>query len=229
MRYHYVWLAWSSAFLLPWLGLFLANPRRRPTMWRASAITALFGFTEPLFVPRYWTPPSLFDLAQHTRFDVESLVFSFAIGGIGLVLYGSLTSTSLAPLSAGARHDQRHRFHRAALVLPLALFVPLYFLPWNPIYPSLTCLIAGAAATAMCRPDLTSRVALSGLLFFALYAAFMFGLRLLAPGYIEQVWNLPALSGVLMWGVPLEELVFGFAFGAFWGSVYEHLTWNAGA
>ncbi len=53
-------------------------------MWRASFATALLGLTEPIYVPRYWTPPSLFELAQRTGFDIESLIFAFAIRGIGL-------------------------------------------------------------------------------------------------------------------------------------------------
>ena len=51
MKYHYVWLAWSSGFLLPWLALYVANPRFRPVMWRVSLVTAAFGLTEPVFVP----------------------------------------------------------------------------------------------------------------------------------------------------------------------------------
>jgi hypothetical protein len=47
-----------------------------------------------------------------------------------------------------------------------------------------------------------------------------------APGYIEQVWNLHALSGVLPSGIPLEELAFGFAFGLYWAGIYEHFTWH---
>jgi hypothetical protein len=85
MTYHYVWLAWSSGFLLPWLALYVTNPSFRPVMWRVSLVTAAFGLTEPIFVPEYWNPPSLFELAQRTGFDIESLIFSFAIGGIGAV------------------------------------------------------------------------------------------------------------------------------------------------
>ena len=70
MKYHYVWLVWASGFVVPWMILFAANPQRRRTMWRAGIITGLFGLTEPIFVPRYWNPPSLFDLAQRTRFDI---------------------------------------------------------------------------------------------------------------------------------------------------------------
>lgn len=55
---------------------------------------------------------------------------------------------------------------------------------------------------------------------------FMLGLKWLTPGYIEQVWNLPALSGGLIYGIPLEELLFGFSFGLYWTGVYEHFTWS---
>ncbi len=54
----------------------------------------------------------------------------------------------------------------------------------------------------------------------------MLSLFIFAPGYIEQVWNLPALSGVLLVGIPLEELAFGFTFGLYWAGIYEHFTWH---
>ena len=226
MKQHYVWLIWSSSFLVPWAVLYFLNAGLRPAMWRASAATALFGVTEPLFVPAYWNPPSLFELAQRTGFDLESFVFSFAIGGIGTALYDTLTKRRLVPVSSRLRSAPIHRFHLAALLLPFVAFVPLYFLPWNPIYPVLVCLTAGAVASVACRPDLKRKTLIGGLLFLGLYGVFMLGLRWFAPGYIGAVWNLPALSGLLLYGVTLEELLFGFAFGSYWSGVYEHLTWN---
>ena len=115
-------------------------------MWRTSLATALLGLTEPIFVPAYWNPPSLFELAQRTRFDIESMIFTFAIGGIGAVLYNTFRRQHLVPVSAEERHEPLHRFHLAALLVPYALFVPLYILPWNPIYPSIVCLVTGAAS-----------------------------------------------------------------------------------
>ena len=226
MKQHYVWLLWSSAFLVPWAALYFLNAGLHSVMWRASVATALFGVTEPLFVPAYWNPPSLFELAQRTGFDVESFIFSFAIGGIGVVLYDSVTKRHFAAVSLPMRGAPMHRFHLAALLLPFVAFVPLYLLPWNPIYPVLVCLSAGALASVVCRPDLTRKTLIGGLLFLALYGIFMLGLRWFAPGYIAAVWNLAALSGVLFDGVPLEELLFGFAFGSYWSGVYEHLTWS---
>ena len=229
MRFHYVWLLWSSAFLIPWFGLFAVNRGHRRAMWQTSLVTALFGLTEPIFVPRYWNPPSLFALAQRTGFDLESLIFSFAIGGIGVVLYDAATGRELLPMSPQVRHSRGHRWHREVLWVPVFLFGPLYLLPWNPIYAALLSLAIGAAAAGLCRPDLAGRTVIGGLLFLFLYAVFMLALRWSAPGYIASVWNLRALTGVLVGGIPLEELLFGFTFGAYWSSVYEHLTWRTDA
>ena len=51
----YVWLLWSSAFLVPWLAAYVAFPVHRAAMVKASLFTAPFGLTEPLFVPEYWS------------------------------------------------------------------------------------------------------------------------------------------------------------------------------
>ena len=226
MKYHYVWLFWAIAFLVPWAALYASNPGNRRLMWRASALTALFGLTEPIFVPRYWNPPSLFELAQRTGFDVESLIFTFAIGGIGAAAYTTLAHRRRSAVAVEERSERRHRMHRAMLVAPFLFFIPLWLLPWNPIYPSITCLLLGSLGSVLCRPDLTRPALVGGILFFLLYAVFMLGLRWVAPGYIEQVWNLPALSGGLVYGIPLEELLFGFGFGLYWTGAFEHYTWS---
>ena len=226
-KHQYVWLLWSTAFLGPWLLLFLWRPELRARMARVSLLTSLLGLTEPIFVPEYWNPPTLFDLAQRTGFDIESLVFCFAIGGIATVLYDALTGGKVRTMTFGERHSVRHRFHRLALGAPFLAFPPLYFLPWNPIYPGIVALAVGGVTNVLCRPDLARNTAIGGFVFLLLYAAFMLALRFSAPGYIEQVWNLPALSHVLVAGIPLEELLFGLAFGLYWAGVYEHFAWRA--
>lgn len=226
MTYHYVWLGWASGFLLPWLALFTTNPRFRPVMWRLSIATAAFGLTEPIFVPVYWNPPSLFQLAQRTRFDIESVIFTFAIGGIGAVLYNAVTNQYFAPVRDEDKRASRHRLHRAALLAPYVAFVPLYALPWNPIYSAILCLTIGGITSSLCRPDLSVKGLVGGAVFLMLYSVFMLGLVWFTPGYISHVWNLPALSGVLVAGIPLEELLFGGAFGWYWTGLYEHFTWK---
>lgn len=222
----YVWLVWSSAFLVPWLALYLAYPRHRRAMVLASVFTAPFGLTEPLFVPEYWNPPSLFNLAQRTGFDVESLIFCFAIGGVGAVLVNVLTGRVVRPMDRRERRHPRHRLHRWALIAPFPIFLALLPFDWNPIYPGIASMLAGAVLTIWCRPDLLRGVALGAGLFVAYYTIFLVGLEATASGYIDRVWTWQALSGVRLGFMPLEELLFALGFGGYWAGVYEHMSWG---
>ena len=224
----FVWLIWSSAFLIPWALLYFFKTDFRKKMLRVSLATSLLGLSEPLFVPQYWNPPSLFDLAQRTGFDIESLIFCFAIGGIGAVMYNALTNSNIEVVPHAERHTGRHRWHRLAIGAPFLVFPVLYFLPWNPIYPGIVALMIGGIANVLCRPDLLRNTLIGGALFLMLYAVFMSMLIFFVPGYIEQVWNHSDISGLLLVGIPLEELAFGFAFGLYWAGIYEHFTWHRG-
>ncbi len=222
----YVWLVWSGAFLIPWLAAYTAFPVHRKAMLWASLFTTPFGLSEPLFVPEYWSPPSLFDLARQTGFDIESLIFCFGIGGIGAVLYNLLTGLRRGHMPGGERQSPQHWLHHWALVAPFIAFPFLYLFRWNPIYPSIIAMGLGAIATMACRPDLIGKTWIGSVLFVGYYALFLFGLDWTAPGYISRVWNLDALSGRSAAGIPIEELLFAAAFGAYWAGVYEHFTWR---
>ena len=223
---HYVWLVWSLAFLVPWAALWLLFPEhRRPMLW-ASLFTAPFGLTEPFFVPEYWNPPSLFDLAQRTGFDLESLVFCFALGGVGAVLVNVATRRHVEPLPPEERQAPRHRFHRWALASPFLVFPFLWLLPWNAIYAGIAAMLVGTVATAACRPDLSRNSALGAGIFVLFYLVFLAGLEWTAPGYIERVWKLEVLTGFTVLGFPVEELLFAAGFGGYWAGVYEHFAWH---
>lgn len=224
--HQYVWFAWASAFLIPWVMLFIAFPAQRKIMLQVSLVTTVFGLTEPLFVPEYWNPPTLFDLAQRTGFDIESLIFCFGIGGIGSVLYSVLTHRNDVAVPASEKRMPLHRHHYKTLASPFVVFLLLYFLPWNPIYPSIAAMAVGAVATLLCRPDLKTKTWVGGVLFLAYYLVFFLTLEATSPGYVLQVWNLQDITGILWLGIPLEELLFAFTFGLYWSGVYEHLMWQ---
>jgi hypothetical protein len=99
-------------------------------------------------------------------------------------------------------------------------------LPWNPIYPGIAALFVSALASGLCRPDLGQNTFVGGLVFLALYAVFLLGLKWLGRGYIEAVWNRGDLIAWRPAGLPLEELLFGIGFGMYWSGVYEHVTWQ---
>src|SRR3990167_1057336 len=92
----YIWLIWSLILIGVWLVIYLLldTKDKKREMFVVSAWTSLFGLTEPLFVPEYWAPPSLFNLALRTGFDIESLIFCFAAGCIVASLYEAVFRSS---------------------------------------------------------------------------------------------------------------------------------------
>jgi hypothetical protein len=227
VSWQYAYLSLSAALLLVWIVLYAVRADERCSMLRVSAATALLGLTEPLFVPKYWNPYTLFNLARRTGFDLESLLFSFAIGGIVFSAYHVLFHMAPSGSIAGERHEARHRYHWLAIASsPLVFLMLALATKLNPIYSSALALLAGFFATLWCRRDLWLQMLVSGGLFLAVYWLVFILFNLCFAGYVEAVWNLKAISGVRFVGVPLEELMFAFTFGLYWSSMYEHLMWR---
>lgn len=192
-----------------------------------SLWTSLLGLTEPLFAPEYWSPPSLLDLALKTGFDIESLLFSFGIGGLAAVIYERLFRVQHRQVGFEERHRPRHKHHLLALLsAPIIFVLLLIFTNFNPIYSTIIALIGGGLATWYCRSDLKKKMFARAFIFTFFYFAYFLSLIIAYPGYVERVWNLATISGILILDIALEELMFAFGLGFLWSSVYEHIKWR---
>jgi phosphotransferase system glucose/maltose/N-acetylglucosamine-specific IIC component len=223
----YVWFIWSLIILAFWAVIYLYKKDFRKEMLKMSLITMPFGITEPLFVPEYWFPPSLFNLAENTGFDIESFIFSFAIGGLGTVLYRLIYRSNLVEITHEERHHKQHKFHIYILFVPIIVFLVLAFATkLNHIYCGTIAMFLGGLATLYCRPDLKGKIWVGGLLFTLLYFIYFGSILLLYPDYVQLYWNLDNLTHILIFGIPVEELIFAFTFGMYWSGLYEHLFWR---
>jgi len=228
-NYASIWLIWSGLLIAFWLSVLAALDSREKIkeMIVVSLWTSLFGLTEPFFVPAYWSPPSLFNLAVRTGFDIESLIFAFGIGGIAAVLYEALFKTKHVSVSKREHGLPRHKFHLWAIFSAPVIFILLWLTTnLNPIYSAIIAMFVGGLAVLYCRPDLKVKMFASTAIFLALYFFYFFTLVAAVPGYVERVWNLKAISGILVLGIPIEELLFAFVFGFIWSGVYEHFAWK---
>lgn len=222
----YVWLIWSLIILGVWAVIYFVKKDYRKIMMPVSLLTMLFGLTEPLFVPEYWSPPSLFGLAEKTGFDIESFIFSFSIGGIASVLYSFIFYAGPVRLDKTEKRNKRHRLHLYILFLPFLVFPFLAVATnLNHIYCGIIALFAGALATLYCRPDLRGKIFIGGLLFTILYFFYFGSILVFFPDYVRTHWNLGALSNLFILGVPIEEILFAFTFGMYWSGIFEHSAW----
>jgi len=158
-----IWFAWSLLLLIIWGLVYAAlkSPESRHEMLVVSAWTSLLAVTEPLFVPAYWNPPSLFGLAQATGFDIESFIFSFAIGGLAVVLYELFIPVRHVPF----REKHAHLYHPLALVFTPSLFVAITLLTHiNPIYSAIIALLSGGCLVLIVRSDLRRKMLASAII-----------------------------------------------------------------
>ncbi len=218
----YEWLTFALIWIALWLLIYFERPQLRRQMLWVSVFSALTGLTEPLYVPKYWTPDTLFNLAETTHFDLESIIFSFGVAGVASVLYDTALNARHRKMNLTERKERRW-LHLASLASGPVVFLLLFlFTSLNPIYSLSAGLFAGAVAAVICRPDLLKHTLLGGVLFAVLYFVFFGFVNSMFPTFLDS-WNLTALSGILVLRVPLEEIMYSFAFGMMWSGVYEHI------
>jgi Lycopene cyclase len=220
-------------------------------LWWGSIACAALGFTEPLFVPSYWNPPSILKL---WRWDFESFPFCFAVGGITAVV------TEMEPVK-GFIVDLQFRLHKLLRgILGLISRATGHWLharmldqpPVNFLIPRnqlrienmllVTFIVAVFGATGQFGLNIIYQSALVCFSSALMIAWRRPGLRwqILGGGISFTViytvvlvltgqfypsfydhWNLAALSGKRFLGAPAEEYLYAFTFGAFWAPLYE--------
>ena len=227
----YAWLIWSIFLLAIWAIVYLTlkTKESKKEMLTVSLWTSIMGLTEPLFVPEYWNPPSLFNLAEKTGFDIESIIFAFGIGGLAVVLYEytSFKKVKHTKISQKEKMSPRHRFHILALLAAPSIFALLLFATkLNPIYSTIIALTGGGIASWYCRPDLKKKMIIGAFIFSGIYFLFFLTLIAVYPDYVSLVWNMESISNILILGVPIEEIAFAWSFGFMWASTYEHIYWK---
>jgi hypothetical protein len=129
------WLALALAWDLSWLLFYISKPKLRRQMLWIRFFTMLIGFLQPIFVPRYWNPLSLFNLAATSHFYIESLLFSFGTGGMASILYNATLNAKRNKMKADQSIKEKRGLHLLSIAaLPVVFSSLLITTGLNPIY-----------------------------------------------------------------------------------------------
>jgi hypothetical protein len=220
----YVYLTGSFIFLIIWLVLYTLRRDLRKDMLFGSLLSMPLAITEFIFVPGYWNPQVVLKIPFLTSFiDLESFIFSFAVGGIAAILYEFVLKKRLVRARENREITKRHFYALSlCLIVSFILFFAILRVPL--IYSGIISLFAGSLVVAFNRKDLFKEMIIGGCLFLVVYfIIFICILNFIYPNWIITEWNLNNLLGVFIFGIPIEELLYALSFGSLWVVVYEDI------
>lgn len=214
-----------------WLFLFvLKKDLRKPMVWTAAVYILFSGIIlsfwtlfrqfiylgEPI-VPSYWFPPTLFDIGRLTGFSgIGDILFLIFIAGIATALYEFIYKKEIII------RKNRKKHLRTFIIAFIAFFVFVYFSPYNLVYGFVFSNFVGAIVLCIERRDLLMHSLMGGVSFLIVYTIAFFVFIILFPDFILNFYNLNNLSGVFIFGIPLEEYLYAFSFGLMWAPMYEY-------
>lgn len=215
MRY----LLFSLIFLFIWLIAFLFFKRLRREMITISLFLTPLAFLEPFFVPQYWNP----DAILGPKLSIEDFIFCFSVSGLMAIIYEIILGKHLHHLKL--RYSFRGEAVHILILLSglLAVFLVYLLLEVNFMYAAYAGIVVDILVMSLLRRDLVKKLIFTALLFGTLYfILFFIFVHLLAPDFV-RFWNVHSLSGLLVLGIPIEEIIWAVGAGALAGPMYEFL------
>jgi hypothetical protein len=215
LTYLYFWgsfIALITTFLV-----YILKPNLRKEILRAGLYVAFWGVIfEYFFFKDYWTPELILTFGEFG--GLEDLMFGFAAGGIGAVVFSIFSEHKYERV--GKRHYELPIL--MALVQLSAFLLLNVKLGVNSILASTVALILSSLYIVLQRPDLLTNALITGISFgFLLAFAEWFLLTLTDSNYLSEYYLLHNSVPVLFEGFVLTEFLWGFSFGATLGPSYE--------
>jgi predicted neutral ceramidase superfamily lipid hydrolase len=216
MLYKYGYLLGSLIIILIWILFFL---RRKDSRKEMIIISLIFGFLgiigDSIFSLDWWHPQTITNSIP----GIESFLFGFSISGIASVVYIHFFQKEVK------LRKEKKTIYPLMVILLIGIFILLftiYFLKINTIISSIITGLIMNLVIWIKRKDLIKSSIISGLLLVLLSSLFYLIPELIIPNWIDNTWYWNNLSGISIFKIPLEDLIWIFLTGAFIGPLYEY-------
>lgn len=212
----YVYIVADLIFLAVWLILYLHRKDLRKEMLVMSLIIGVIGIPGEYFlwIKDWWKPQTI----TGTAVGIEDFLLGFTNGGIAAVLYEEIFRRRLY-----VRTHIKHNLGGISLItlfffILLTLFWGLHL---TSALSTFVAIIAMDVVLFSLRKDLLVSSLLTGMLMVLVTVPFYYFGMIFSPGYIEKTWMLQNLSGILVTGIPIEDIIFYFLLGLTAAPLYE--------
>ncbi len=225
VSYQYTYLIGDLILLVLWLVLFLYRKDTRKEMLVLSLIFGILGpFLEKVHILDWWKPLTI----TGTSIGIEDFLFGFGIGGVSSVIYEHLFNKRIRIKKIKKLKEERKNLSFRFLILGmLVIFLSSFFIfGLNSFISAISSFIIPTLIVYIKRKDLIKDSLVSGLLILVASILGYHILNLITPGFFDEFWLFQNIGKIIILGIPLEEHVWFFTFGAFIGPFYEY--WQEG-
>ncbi len=215
---HYTYLMGALFVMFVWFILFFHRKDVRREMFIMSSIIAVLGLiVEWLVWTNDWWRPHTF---TNTIIGFEDLLFGFGMGGIAAVIYEEVFRQKLCRLSKKKHPKISHIILLFVLSATIGNISYFYF-GLSAFQSSILSMFIPTLFVWFLRKDLIKDSLYTGII-LTILAFFGFSLmNLIEPGFVQKWWLFEYLSGVVVIGVPLEDIIWFFVAGLFIAPIYE--------
>jgi len=225
MVYQYGYLIGSLSILALWLVMYLWRKDVRREMLYISLIFGFIGLTvDPIYALDWWKALTI----TGTMPGIESFIFGFSAAGVASVIYVEFSGKRIRLRRANKAREKRNNLgFLYLLILCAALFLGgIFIFGLNSFEASFPAILVPTLIIWFKRKDLIADSLFSGALIMVISVIFYRIPEFFFPGWLQVVWNFEMLSGILLWGVVIEDIVWFFLAGLLIGPLYEY--WQQG-
>lgn len=221
ISYTYSYLLLGLLFLVFWTSLFIWRKDTRKAMLVMSTIFGIAGLlVEPIYVQDWWKPITI----TNTLIGFEDFLFGFVIGGIAAVIYEDIFKKKMKIRKKTKKITERENMHFFTLIIVFGILFFSSFLIFNlnTLYSSLIAFLPLIGFIYYKRKDLILDSIFSGALLTILSFIIYSILNLITPGWVQKFWYFKNVPPIIIFGVPIDDIIWYFLAGAFIAPLYEY-------
>ncbi len=216
----YAYLFGASLCFIPWGVIYFSRPDLRRPMIVMGGIFSLLGVPLEYFwwTRDWWGPLTV----TGTVVGIEDVILSFTNSGIASVLYLFLANKKY--VSGSGIDAKSTQYSIAAFVSIMSIFALLYHVAGIHTF-IITCVGMWVCTMLLAKekPRLLIAAMYNGVAMAVLMLPIYWITEWISPGFIGQTWKLRELSGSMIIGIPIEDVVFYFFTGAVCFLYYPYL------
>ena len=209
----FTYLFGSLLAFVVWIIFYCIRQDLRREMLTIGMLTAILGILGGLlgWTQDWWHPETI----TGTPVGIEDFIFGFSYGGFASVVFQVLEKK---------KSTKKFATDWKKFLIPAsgfaAIFLLFFIFHQHSFYASAAGMLIPAGIIYFLRHDLIRASIFTGIVTAIGAMIGFFILNLLQPNFVQQWWMLNKLSGILIFGLPFEDLAWFFSAGLLFGPLY---------